>query len=134
MERNHTAKYTIGKGKTMATRKICVKCKGVHSESGQYCQQCRAQVDSDRAKWADAHRPPAHERGYGYKWRQASQSFLRHYPRCNACGAAATVVDHVVPHRGDMQLFWDKGNWQPLCASCHGRKTVEHDGGFGKRG
>lgn len=32
---------------------------------------------------------------------------------------AATVVDHIVPHRGDMKLFWDRDNWQALCKACH---------------
>jgi hypothetical protein len=32
---------------------------------------------------------------------------------------AAVVVDHIVPHRGDMKLFWDSGNWQSLCKTCH---------------
>jgi 5-methylcytosine-specific restriction endonuclease McrA len=31
----------------------------------------------------------------------------------------ATVVDHVEPHRGDQERFWDERNWQALCASCH---------------
>lgn len=31
----------------------------------------------------------------------------------------ATVVDHIVPHRGDPVLFWDERNWQPLCKRCH---------------
>jgi len=35
----------------------------------------------------------------------------------------ATVVDHIVPHRGDPILFWDEKNWQPLCKDCHGVKT-----------
>jgi 5-methylcytosine-specific restriction protein A len=36
----------------------------------------------------------------------------------------ATAVDHIQPHRGDYELFWDSDNWQPLCATCHGRKTL----------
>ena len=28
---------------------------------------------------------------------------------------SATVVDHVVPHRGDPVLFWDESNWQSQC-------------------
>jgi 5-methylcytosine-specific restriction protein A len=45
---------------------------------------------------------------------------------------AATVVDHIVPHRGDERLFWDSvNNWQSLCESCHNRATVLFDGGFG---
>ncbi|ELK38933.1 HNH endonuclease, partial [Brevibacillus agri BAB-2500] len=43
----------------------------------------------------------------------------------------ATVVDHIVPHKGDMRKFWDRMNWQALCASCHSKKTAKEDGGFG---
>ncbi|WP_456297628.1 HNH endonuclease signature motif containing protein [Kineothrix alysoides] len=39
----------------------------------------------------------------------------------------ATVVDHVIPHRGDPILFWDKRNWQPLCKTCHDKKTWNED-------
>jgi 5-methylcytosine-specific restriction endonuclease McrA len=31
----------------------------------------------------------------------------------------ARVVDHIVPHKGDQGLFWDKANWQALCFTCH---------------
>ncbi len=31
----------------------------------------------------------------------------------------ATVVDHVVPHKGDADLFWDRDNWQPCCKWHH---------------
>jgi 5-methylcytosine-specific restriction protein A len=37
---------------------------------------------------------------------------------------AATVVDHVVPHRGDQRLFWDTANWAPSCKPCHDAKTA----------
>ena len=47
---------------------------------------------------------------------------------CVSCQAegkltAATVVDHIIPHRGDMKLFWDESNWQPLCKEHHDQKT-----------
>ena len=53
---------------------------------------------------------------------------MKRHPLCEICKAGgelspATVVDHIVPHRGDMQLFWDQNNWQPLCKDCHDRKT-----------
>ena len=58
------------------------------------------------------------------RWRKARAQFLRAHPLCRMCDArgiveAASVVDHVVPHRGDYALFWDRSNWQALCASCH---------------
>ena len=64
------------------------------------------------------------ERGYNYKWQQARAGFLRKHPLCVYCEregrvTAATVVDHIVPHCGDMKAFWDFGNWQSLCKPCH---------------
>lgn len=29
------------------------------------------------------------------------------------------MVDHIIPHKGDMTLFWDPDNWQSLCFWCH---------------
>jgi len=55
-------------------------------------------------------------------------------PLCRACREVgvetiATDVDHVTPvSRGGS--FWDRSNLQPLCATCHGRKTrAERTGG-----
>ena len=64
------------------------------------------------------------QRGYGYKWQKAREGFLREHPLCVMCQAegrvaAATVVDHVIPHRGDQSLFWRRSNWAPLCAHHH---------------
>lgn len=77
----------------------------------------------------------AHQRGYDSKWRKAREGFLAKHPLCVRCQAndviePATVVDHITPHRGDRSVFWDNQNWQPLCKSCHDRKTATEDGGF----
>lgn len=74
----------------------------------------------------------AGSRGYGSRWQRESKAFLRKHPLCVACQkngkyTKATVVDHVRPHRGDAVLFWDKQNWQPLCKSCHDKKTRAED-------
>jgi 5-methylcytosine-specific restriction enzyme A len=76
-------------------------------------------------------------RGYDSRWRAARLAFLRDHPLCENCKGAgdikgATVVDHRIPHRGDPALFWDMGNWQPLCLRCHNKKTACEDGGFGR--
>lgn len=61
---------------------------------------------------------------YGPRWRKARLRFLKANPSCSMCQdegkiEPATVVDHHRPHRGDLRLFWDQGNWRPLCATHH---------------
>ena len=63
----------------------------------------------------DRQRPSAARRGYSPRWRRARAAYLAHHPLCAACQALgrvvpATVVDHVVPHRGDPVLFWNRAN------------------------
>ena len=83
----------------------------------------------------DDNRPSTSARGYDFRWKKARLHFLRRHPLCAQCQAAgriepSTVVDHLTPHRGDMTLFWDEGNWQALCETCHNQKTrKETDGG-----
>ena len=44
---------------------------------------------------------------------------------------SANVADHIVPHRGNLDLFWE-GELQSLCEPCHAitkqrRETVGYD-------
>lgn len=78
------------------------------------------------------------QRGYDSRWTKARRTFLSSHPLCRRCEGdgtitAASVVDHIRPHKGDQALFWDTTNWQPLCAPCHNRKTATEDGGFGRK-
>ncbi len=58
------------------------------------------------------------------RWYRLRHHQLREHPLCALCAklaqvTAATVVDHVVPHRGDVDLFFDPDNLQSLCKRCH---------------
>ncbi|MFC2967722.1 HNH endonuclease signature motif containing protein [Acidimangrovimonas pyrenivorans] len=92
-------------------------------------ERCACQIVRTRARNRrhDARRPSAAQRGYNHEWRKARVEFLRLHPCCAMCGAPADVLDHVKPHRGDMVLFWDRSNWQPLCKSCHDRVKQRTD-------
>jgi 5-methylcytosine-specific restriction protein A len=81
----------------------------------------------------DNHRGTAAQRGYGSKWRKVRAYYLAKNPICLRCGDIATVVDHITPHKGNMQLFWATTNWQPLCKPCHDRKTATEDSNFTKK-
>ncbi|WP_343039067.1 HNH endonuclease signature motif containing protein [Propylenella binzhouense] len=78
-------------------------------------------ADRERKARHDQNRPSARERGYDSKWQRERAAYLAAHPTCERCGAPATVVDHITPHRGDMKLFWRRSNWQPLCTPCHSR-------------
>jgi len=78
----------------------------------------------ERHQRHDRRRGSAASRGYGSRWQKARATFLLRHPLCvchlaNGRVEPATVVDHIVPHQGDQSLFWDSGNWQALCQSCH---------------
>lgn len=58
------------------------------------------------------------------RWKRERIEHLRANPWCRFCAdrglkTPATTVDHVKPWRGNIELFWDRGNWQPLCKTCH---------------
>lgn len=92
------------------------------------CEACRATASPPAA--IEARRPSAAKRGYGRRWRAASKRHLQREPLCQMyCKdqgrvTAAEVVDHIIPHKGDWDLFWDRSNWQSGCAACHNRKTA----------
>ncbi|MFZ5678492.1 MAG: HNH endonuclease [Pseudomonadota bacterium] len=80
------------------------------------------QCQQRRKAEADQRRPTAHQRGYDSKWQRESRMFLalpgNSHCSCG-CGRIANVVDHVIPHKGNKRLFWDRRNWAPMNSHCH---------------
>ncbi len=114
----------------MAVRQYKSVCRGAGCGAlvpgkGGYCLTCAKQYEKKRGS--------ASARGYDHNWRKARLSYLRQYPVCNGegCNRPAQVVDHIRPHKGNQTLFWDEGNWQPLCKRCHDSKTAREDGRWG---
>lgn len=96
--------------------RICV-C-GAIVPHGELCE-CQRRIRRERNARHDARRPSARARGYNHEWRKARAEYLADHPYCRMCGHPASVVDHIIPHRGDKRLFWHRTNWQPLCQPCH---------------
>jgi 5-methylcytosine-specific restriction endonuclease McrA len=49
--------------------------------------------------------------------------FLLWNRNCYCCGARATVVDHLIPHKGSKELFEQTTNHIPMCEICHNTIT-----------
>lgn len=95
------------------------------------------QRDAQRKKF-DEDRGNSTKRGYDSRWQVERRAWLMEHPLCVSCEnkgrtAAASVVDHIVPHKGDREKFWDKKNWQGLCRTCHNSKTAREDSNFARR-
>lgn len=78
-------------------------------------------------------RKTANQRGYNYRWQIERVHFLNRNPLCKYCQRegvieAATVVDHIIPHKGDQALFWDSNNWQALCDWHHNSVKQREEG------
>ena len=105
-----------------------------------YCQaHLRVKQAADKAalQQYEKTRGSSSQRGYGARWQKMREPYLRSHPLCKTCEDAgklvvAVVIDHKIPHKGDMVLFWDRDNWQPLCKTCHDAKTAREDGGWGR--
>lgn len=87
-------------------------------------------------------RPSSTKRGYGRNWQKLRRMVLARRPVCadpfgihkeqNSGGVLATDVDHIVPKAMGGSDAMD--NLQPLCHSCHSRKTALESSGWGDRG
>lgn len=102
---------------------------------GGRCEACKIRT---RQRVGLQGAPSAAKRVYGWRWQKTSAGRLIKHPWCvdpykvHVLPQLATCTDHIKAHKGNMALFWDPKNWQSLCDSCHSRKTVEEDGGFGR--
>lgn len=86
------------------------------------------QTNDGKRRGYEGHRKSAFKRGYDKWWQRNRKWYLRLHPLCVKCledgrVECATVVDHIVPHKGNRKLLRDAANWQALCKPCHDGKT-----------
>ncbi len=117
----------------VAAPRVCGKCGQAHKFKS--CPHC---YPKERAE-AESRRPNAYRRMYGPEWQSLRKLVaLRDGYQCRQCGRLCyrkgdMHIDHIVPHKGNPDLFWDLDNLQVLCASCHSTKTAKEDGGYGRQ-
>ena len=75
-----------------------------------------------------------HKRLYNSKaWKKKRLDQLYKEPLCRYCLArgvtkAASVADHIIPHRGNLELFYH-GALQSLCPVCHSSAKAQEEHG-----
>lgn len=99
-----------------------------------YCDKHKPAERSDRlAGQRDYNKRRAESDSlYGtQRWRKLSVAFKRRHPCCSECEnnglvRPTEIVDHIVPAKEDLSLFWEWSNLRALCHDCHnkiGRKV-----------
>lgn len=90
-------------------------------------------------------RGSARSRGYDSRWERYRVTYLLLHPLCIECAAgvpftdgtpvttvtAASVVDHILDHKGDLALFWDPKNHRAVCRKHHDQRVDAGD--FGRQ-
>ena len=66
------------------------------------------------------------------QWQRFRAAHLAGEPLCRACCSKgritiAKVADHITPHRGNLDLFWNASNLQSLCYPCHNRDKQQDE-------
>ena len=111
--------------KQLAPRGRTLKLRGAGAPASATPGRARDRIDTWR-KWYNSSR-----------WRSLRWDVLvaAHFTcaRCQQAGDSPDMVaDHVRPHRGDRDLFFDRENLQCLCAHCHNsdKQREERAGGW----
>lgn len=123
-----------------APKKPCRKVGCNKLTTSSYCNEHSKKHKEEKIKKTrdyDKIRGTRTQRGYDNRWLRASKEFIKGKVcvTCEKNGIAkmAECTDHIIPHKGNMELFWDKNNWQPLCLNCNSEKATKEEGGFGNK-
>lgn len=103
-------------------------CPNVIGSEERYCSTCTEYFERENAKY-DKERDKTEDRQWIHspRWRRESKAHLDAHPLCVPCEKqgitkAAGLTDHIIPHKGNYELFWDQSNWQSMCNDCHEAK------------
>jgi 5-methylcytosine-specific restriction endonuclease McrA len=62
------------------------------------------------------------------QWRRLRKEILKECPNCYRCGADTDLqVHHIIPPKGNEDLFFDRSNLATICSSCHRIENKQRD-------
>ena len=125
-----------------APKRPCKRCRKVLTrDPSGYCDQCSVKAKqretAKRKHYNKFQRDPVVVKWLNSaRYRTRRKAHLEKNPLCVECQQKGkirkgAILDHIIPHKGNSELFWDESNWQTMCWSCHSSKTNKYDGGFG---
>lgn len=90
-----------------------------------YCSKHKEHSNKKRIAFRNAKR--SNEAFYNTsEWRKLKKKHLKENNYCVWCGSNNDLsVDHIIPPRGNTDLFFNENNLQTLCKNCHRIKTTQ---------
>lgn len=61
------------------------------------------------------------------EWKEFRFRFLAKNKYCYCCNASSDTVDHIITHKGKIDVFFDAHNMMPMCKPCHDYVTGKFD-------
>jgi 5-methylcytosine-specific restriction protein A len=112
--------------------KLCLWPRCGRLTSGAYCEEHTREKRKQQEANTDRSSKPLYNSA---RWKAMRLAQLSREPLCAECLkvgrlTAATIVDHIVPHKCNANLFFDSSNHQSLCKHHHDIKTLS-EGAFG---
>lgn len=123
-------------------RKVCNTpgCNKLVPYNERYCDEHRRdEVKRRNESYDNDRRDPRATRFYNSSaWKSVRDKVMRDAGGlCRSCQehdmtVDADVVDHIIPIEVDWSKRLDKSNLQPLCHSCHAKKTADDVREYGR--
>ena len=115
--------------------KYCEKHKLIHDNKTK--SSINDAKTKERHRQYDKARPHWHRLYDSKRWKCERIRYLTNNPFCVECAKddtlkPASIVDHIIDHKGNESLFWDINNWQSLCIKHHNSKTAKENKVFGR--
>lgn len=101
--------------------KNCNKVKYIYG----YCNKHYIKYKINKKEKTAIEKYPWHILYSRSNWLKLRQMKLSQNPLCETCKAVGVDIDHIIPHKGDLDIFYNYNNLQTLCKSCHAIKTFE---------
>lgn len=97
-------------------------CDNLVNKEGEYCSVHVGYIIK-RKPFEGASRSSLYKE---YKWKALSKRILQQHPYCAICGREdELIVHHIIPHRGNIDLFYDEENMVVVCKECHSTLTAQ---------
>jgi 5-methylcytosine-specific restriction protein A len=101
-------------------------CTVLIDPSERYCLKHKKEKSSNSRKPFENAQRSNNNLYHTAQWKNLRKKVLKDNNYCVYCGSRENlVIDHIIPPRGNEDLFFSENNLQVVCHRCHSLKTAQ---------